>query len=452
MKENESKANGQAVKERGILAILSALGERMGFARSSGLQYGGKRDLYLALGYPEKIRFEDYYSMYKRHEVASRIIEIKPKLTWRYKPTITEVGSDNKDTEFEKAWSALAERLKIYYYLRKADILSRIGWYGCIFLGFDDGKEPVHPVDKAGDLLYLSCFHSGAAKINRYVEDTHDPRFGYPELYDINFQLASGKEVKRQVHHSRIIHIAEEAREGEIEGTPELEAVFNRLMDIEKIVGGSGEMFWRGAYPGISFEADKDTQIQDADAIKESIDEYLHDFKRYLTLQGMKANPLSPQVADPKSHFDIQIDSIALKVGIPKRILLGSERGELASSQDERAFLGDMEGRRTDHCEPNILRPLIDRLIKVKVLPEPKEGYSAEWQPLLVKDEKEKADIAQVRTTALTGYANSLDAQQILPASIFLEDIMGFSRDEIQRIDEELGGMLDEERDTEPQP
>ena len=105
------------------------------------------------------------------------------------------------------------------------------------------------------------------------------------------------------------------------------------------------------------------------------MDSYLHGFQRYLRLQGIDIQELKPQLADPSNHFAVLINMISIATGIPKRILLGSERGELASSQDEKNWADQIDSRRKDHCEPMILRPLIDSLIGVGVLPEPKGEY-----------------------------------------------------------------------------
>lgn len=445
--ENEGKTNGIAVNERAMLAMLSALGDRLGFANRAGLSYGGKRNIYEALGYPRELKFKDYYSIFRRQDIAKRIITIKPDVTWRYAPTITEIGSDNEDTDFESKWKALASRLHIFHYLHKVDVLSRIGEFGVLFLGFKDVNGPEQEVTKVSDLLYINCFHQGAVDITKYEENPTSPRYGLPLMYEVKLELQNGRTIKKSVHHSRIIHVAEGGVEGEATGTPELEDVYNRLMNLEMILGGSAEMFWRGGYPGISFEAEDGAEIENPDQVKEQIDEYLHGLKRYLTLQGAKANVLSPQVADPEKHIEKQLDMIACAKGIPKRILVGSERGELASSQDERGFLGAMEERRKNYTEPKIVRPFIDRLIQVKLLPEIKEGYSVDWPALVVTGEKDKADIANVRTTTLTSYANSLDAAQIVPPKIFLSEIMGFDDDVIQRIEQEIGGLFEDEKE-----
>lgn len=46
--------------------------------------------------------------------------------------------------------------------------------------------------------------------------------------------------------------------------------------------------------------------------------------------------------------------------GIPQRILIGSEAGQLASEQDRANWAERIEERRALYAEPNILEPLVD--------------------------------------------------------------------------------------------
>jgi hypothetical protein len=126
------------------------------------------------------------------------------------------------------------------------------------------------------------------------------------------------------VHYSRVVHIVDDIVESEIEGSPRLEAVFNRLMDLEKLVGGDAEMFWRGARPGYSGVAGKDYQVTDATMtdLKDQVDEFEHNLRRILISEGIDLKALAQQIADPATHVDVQIQMIAAATGIPKRVLV----------------------------------------------------------------------------------------------------------------------------------
>ena len=112
-----------------------------------------------------------------------------------------------------------------------------------------------------------------------------------------------------------------------------LEAIFNRMEDIEKLVGGDAEMFWKGARPGFQGMVDKDFEFDDAlkEDLMNQVFEYENDLKRILINKGVDLKLLAQQISDPANHMDVQLICVSAVTGIPKRMLSGSERGELAS-------------------------------------------------------------------------------------------------------------------------
>ena len=252
------------------------------------------------------------------------------------------------------------------------------------------------------------------------------------------------------VHHSRIIHVAEDILESDIFGIAKLESVFNRLFDIEKIVGGDAEMFWRGARPGYAGKTDPDYAMTETTKreLKEQIDEYEHDLRRILVNEGVSLEALAQQIADPKEHVDVQISMVSAVTGIPKRILIGSERGELSSAQDRGEWLSYVQTRREEYTEPNIVRPLIDRLIEYKVLPTPVEGlYNIRWEDLFALTDMEKVDMGSKRSTALRDYSLTPIAPAVMSIKSFLKYGMGLSDDEILEVEENRNNAMVEEQE-----
>jgi hypothetical protein len=365
---------------------------------------------------------------------------------------------------FEKKWLELCKKHRIFHYLSRADRLGSLGTYSVLFLGFNDSADTKQEAITARDLLYLMPYSMVNATISQYDIEPKSERYGKPLIYKINpksiSSMSSSKAATNiEVHHSRIIHVAEDCLEDDVEGIPRLRSVLNRLEDIEKLAGGSAEMFWRGAYQGLAFLTKEGRTIgtQTLDMIETEMEKYQHDLQRYLRIDGMDIQNLAPQIADPKGHMDVQLDLLSAATRIPKRILLGSERGgsergELASSQDERNWAKVIQARQREHCEAVLLRPLIDRLIAVKILPEPSEDYTVEWPDLLAPGDKDKAEIGEIRAKALKAYVDSIGADDVLPPSIFLEKMLGFTDEEIQEIEELHETMMKEEAaDEEPE-
>jgi len=158
--------------------------------------------------------------------------------------------------------------------------------------------------------------------------------------------------------------------------------VLNRLLDLQKIYGASAEGYWQAAFTGLSLETHPqlggDVTI-DASDVRNQLENYVNSLQRYLALTGMSAHTLAPTVSDPSSQIDKHIEAICIQLGIPKRVFMGSERGELASSQDDASWNDRLKQRQNGYLTPRVIVPFVDRLISVGVLPEP--DYVAPPEP-----------------------------------------------------------------------
>lgn len=436
--------------------IQTNAGELIGRALLSsmlGFQYGGDRDLYRALGYKTSLVYADFVTRYVRQDIAKAIIDRPVEATWRGNFRLRESTEDN-ETPLEKAWTALEKKLQLKSKFRRLDKLTNIGLYGVLFLGFNDVSSPdlegfAKPVTSATDLLYVKPFGENHAEVTTWVTEPTSPRYGLPEFYTLAITDRRGtQQASIRVHHSRVLHVAGDVLESECEGSPVLESIYNRLMDLEKIVGSSAEMFWRGGRPGYHGKVDKDTILSDTAEtdLREKLDEYDHNLRRFLLTEAIDINPLETQVADPTHAFDIQIQSICAVTGIPKRILIGSERGELASSEDRNQWLDKITTRREEYAEVQIVRPFVDRLIEVGVLPSAgKEGYTLEWADLYAATEKEQAEIGRMQSEMIRSYATTPSAERVLPVPAFLEYVMGFDQEKRKKILDMIERMVAED-------
>ena len=433
------------------IQVLSALIDRALLSARLGEQYGGDRDIYEALGYPVQIEYSEYASKYLRQDIASAVINRPVNATWRGDVEIMEAG-DDKETALEKAWKDLEEELGLKSRFIRLDKLAGIGKYGVLVLGLDDVKKKDDaklPVVGKRKLMYVKPLGQDNAKIASWETKPGNKRYGLPVLYDITIVDSSTKATSvLQVHHSRIIHIVDGKLESEIEGQPRLENVYNRLMDLEKLTGGDAEMFWRGARPGYQGKVDKDYQLTQEmkDGLEDTVDEFEHNLRRIMVNEGIDLEALAQQVADPANHVDIQIQMISAATGIPKRILTGSERGELSSAQDKDEWMTYVQARRKEYAEPLILRPFIDRCIEYGILPKAStEGYSVKWEDLFAISESERVTIGKGRSEALSKYVSSPVGEAVMPPEAFLRYCMGFDEDEIEIILEMQEAFVKEE-------
>ena len=432
------------------LQFLSEVTNRANLASKLGYQYEGDRDIYEALGYKKELLIEDYAAQYARQDIAQAIIERPVTATWAGGVKLIE-ADNTEETELQKQWDALDEEIQLTSKLRRLDTLVGLGRYGALLLGFDDIKEPAEFANMptgVKELLYVKPLSEANADVQTWETNANSPRYGLPLLYNITLPgVGTSSSVTLSVHHDRVIHVAEGILENEIYGTSRLKVVFNRLKDLEKIVGGSAEMFWRGARPGYQGKIDADYQATptfEAD-LKDQIDEYENNLRRLLVNEGVDFKALESQVSDPTSHVQVQIQMISAVTGIPTRILTGSERGELASSEDKNTWLSLIDTRRTEFAGPCIVRLLVDRLIEYKVLPSSKERYIVQWEDLWAKSEKEQVDIGKARAEALNAYASNPGASYIVPPTEFLRNFLGLEDEVIEMMQKAQKENMNEE-------
>lgn len=440
------------------LAINSILLERNLLASRAGQQFSTNRDLYDALGYKDSPEYADYYARYRRQDVAQVIVNRPAEDTWRSPPEILDGTKERSspNSPFTRAARELISSTRAWHYLMRADKLAGIGHYGALLLGFsgsDDLSTPLRPNNQ--DLIYLRPLDEESAQINEIDQDSSTPNFGKPLTYlvqlgpDLDNYSSAIKPLNLPtttltVHHTRVIHIAEGLLQDDVYGTPRLEPVYNRLDDLEKIVGGSSEIAWRTMDRGMAFKvADGyDPSTLDTESLRDEIDEYFHGLRRYLRLAGIDVQELGAGIVPDPSHlFDVVISSICASTGMPQRILLGTESGELASSQDVANWAGRIAARQRQFAEPVILRPFIDKLVNIGTIPPPEQGeYTVTWRPLFALNEKEQAEVANTYATAMQRLATP-GVDMIIDQRAFVQRMTPFTQDDTP----DLESMLREE-------
>jgi hypothetical protein len=385
-----------------------------------------------ALKYPTNLYYHDYLERYEKQDIAHRVLQSPVLATWATNPVVTE--SDIEETAFEKAWVELVERLNIFTEFSKVDLLSRIGSYAALFIGAADGFDPSMPLKRGAKIMYINPLPEPCIKIVSWDQDPTSSRFGAPLYYDVNIEYDDTESsMTRKVHWTRIIHVAQDTLSDKYHGIPALKPIYNRLIGLEKLASGSPEMYWRGARPGYVASSGSnvlatDKQIED---YKEAISDFINDLNRYLFAEDLTIQSLAPQVVTPREHVDVQLQLISAAMMIPLRILIGSERGELSSDQDERAWLTYVESRRDIIGKKLIIRPFIDRLIELSILPTPKTGYFIRWAPLVVLSDRDNAEIARLYADAIKKYDESITVRDIIPPEVFTKYILGLDEEAI---------------------
>lgn len=453
MKRNVPPTTNQRNVQR-LAALRNMVMTRAALFSRLGQQYGGERKLYEALGYKLTLQYVDYHTQYDRQDIAGAIINRPVNATWRGGVALMETD-EKEDTALEKAWADIYDRLSLQSKFTRLDKLASIGEYAVLLLGLDDvqsQEEFANPVNAGRrELLYVKPFSQQSAEISEWESDPNSDRYGLPSQYDITLTIPGSNKVEViRVHASRVLHVAYDLMEDEVRGTPRLKKVFNRLWDLEKIVGGSAEMFWKGARPGYQGKVDPEYTMTSEmeDDMQNQIDEFEHELRRIMVNEGVELNALAPQVADPSQHVDIQLQMISAETGIPKRILVGSERGELASTEDRDQWNNVIQSRREEYAEPLILQRFVKVGIEYGFLPVPKQKdqFSFMWTDLFAPSDKEKAEVGEIRSRSLANYTKNPLAPQILPPSMFSQLFLGLNEEDQEMIEVALNEQIVEEQ------
>ena len=438
-----------------------------------------------------------YRDMYRQFSIANRVVSLMPQQCWQVFPTVFEAESPTVLTEFEKSWNEVSSDLQgeswanrsenpsIWQYIKRADRLSGIGHFGIILLGIDDDKDLREPVDglveegsvasEIGEnddgnpiftnvrvahykitpnnivsnaaeikrkLVYLKIFDESDVDVQEFEGNVNSPRFGQPIRYSITFNSESHHSglnmptATHDVHWSRVIHITDDPDGDDVFVPPRLRAVWPHVLDLRKVYGGDAEGYWKNVDGMISLETHPQLGgdvVVDDDALKDMMEESMNGMQKWWRLIGMHANRLAPSISDPTPHIEIATTAICIQLGCPKRIFMGSERGELASGQDGKHWNEAKQARRQNIITPRMIYPFIDRLILLGLLPEPKAGYNAVWPEIDTLSPEEKADVAKKLTEALALYTRG-DVETVMELVDYLVRIIGMTEEAAQAV------------------
>jgi hypothetical protein len=366
--------------------------ERSQFMRRAGISFNGIRDLYNIFGYDRVITAQQYLDRYARGGIAGRLCDIYPKATWRGGVELVEDENPKTRTKFEEEWYALDDRLSVVMRLLQADILAGLGRFAIILIGAPGALDTPLVKGRPQDLYFLQPCGETTVKVQEWDTSAQSPRFGNPTKYQLNRgEYGGSADLQRPVHYSRIVHISEGGLDNDVYGPPVLERPWNLLDDLDKVTGGGAEAFFLRANQGLHLDVDPAVSLtpEQKTDLRQQADDYSNTIRRIFTTRGVKLEPLGSDVAQFGTSADAILTQIAGSKGIPKRLLTGSEMGELASSQDRDNWKDQVNGRQTSYAAPNMVRRLVNRLIEFGFMSAPKQ-YTVKFAHIQTLTEEEK--------------------------------------------------------------
>jgi len=415
--------NAAVLNEEGISSIRRYLS--LAFANT----FDGERNTWMSCGYPSGVSDEEMELRYERVGFAQTIVDVYPQECWAKPPVVYETEA-KAVTEFEGKWDAMMEdeELQLLTGLKDVDRLAGRGKHAVLLLGFDGGANyEADATGKASRLLYVRAFHPKRVQVAEKDNNPASPRYGKPTIYALSKNMSDDHDTIR-VHWTRVVHVADCTDDIDWIGKHRLHRVFNYLLDIEKVVGGGAEMFWKGGFPGMGLSMDREmnpdqTQI---DRMDQQVKDYFNGLTRALRLRGVTPTQFDTQVAEPTAHLNMLLGMVSVTTRIPVRVLMGSTMDVAAGDQDTNAWLTRIEDRRVNFCQPKVLIPFVRRCQGAGVLP-PLEKLKITWPTLKTKNDKDDADIGRVRTDALARYASTPGMEIVMSVYHYLTVILRLS-------------------------
>lgn len=215
------------------------------------------------------------------------------------------------------------------------------------------------------------------------------------------------------VHPDRVIILCEGSEdENMLSGVPFLRAGYNKLLDLEKISGGSAEGFLKNASRqlGISFDAETDMKTI-ADMAKEAgyanLGEAMNDkmmklnrgTDAALVTQSGTTSVLSVAAADPAPSWTVTANEFSSSIQCPFTILFGQQTGRLASDEDKADWAKRCNGRRWGF-QSSVVEKVLERFWTMGAIEHPSSGeVTLAWSDLLAPSEKEKIANMQAMAT-----------------------------------------------------
>jgi hypothetical protein len=409
-----------------------AEGLRLGIAAELGQtgfnDDGSERNHYEVFGWPRSDLDgwdeDNWLALYLRNAYARIVIEKPAFSTWRDAPQIRDVGRDPDadPTPFERGVGKLASNYSAWSYCERADRAAGIGQHGLLLVAFRDvadGDRSAWRTDATDQGFEgLSALAGLKPILGAQIEDIDygdmddGDRWGKPIEYTIDLSEEIDSETEDdedgtiQVHHSRVVDIpATRPLDDETLARPRVEPVLNNILDIEKILGAAAEAGYRAADYGLHLNADP-TKVDlsgGMDDLEDELQRYEHGLQRYLRTSGIDVERLGGDIQDPSGIVENNLDAIAGQTGIPKKEFRGNESGEVSGAEaDERSYFGMIAERREQYATPYIVRPLLDRLQAVGILPAPAAGeYRVEWPDLVRLSAQDRAEVESKRAQVI---------------------------------------------------
>jgi hypothetical protein len=414
------------------------------FAPTSG--DGKHSTAWVDYGYPADLTFQLSWSMFKRFGLAKAGIMRPVEASWRTNPTVSDVEElvPGKPTPWAVEFAKLSKRLQLWNRLRGVDYRQRVFRYAGLLMTVKDNQALDQPLTRQTSpdaLESVKPLYESQLEVSSWEEDQTSARYGLPILYQLKESVVGDRSTETDrdvaVHWTRVITWAEGADDGTIYGTPALEAGFNDLITLEKIIGAGGEGFWKNARAALNMNIDPEAPLgqlaqslgTDLEGLPDALDDLVKDFlsglDKQLMLQGIEAKPLSVTLPDSEKPFKVALEDFAASLPIPVPILVGQQISQRSSDGNDGEWDDIIGSRREQFLSPAI-ELVVRRFMELGFLKSAEEVFVI-WDDLTAPTAQDKLGLAEKmsvinKNTVGTGQAVPFSSEQIAEAAGFEMD------------------------------
>ncbi|ENO0867200.1 TPA: DUF1073 domain-containing protein [Providencia stuartii] len=397
-------------------AVKAMQRARMSYVQALGTGNTKRPRIWNEFGWPETLTFDDFYRAYDRNALGGAAVDRYISGCWIDYPEIFE-GDEEADQDGSTDWDKSLNKLlkKHWEQIVEADKRNLVGRYSGLIIQIRDNRPWNEPVDttivkKLKDKAIVRLIPAWEAQLDvkTWDEDQTSENYSMPTMYSFTEKVVgddSDGSPSRiiEIHPDRVITLIEGAADGKMSsGVSLLRKGYNKLLDIEKVSGGSAEGFLKNASRQLNYSFGENTDftaLADAlgtnlEGLPDALDEQVRRLNQSIDsasfMQEGTATVLSVAAADPEPTWRALLAEFAASINMPVKVLIGQITGERASTEDMKDWARTCKSRREGFLS-KVITDLIHQLGKLGVI-EQKDEITVSWSDLLAPSQSEKLD------------------------------------------------------------
>ena len=369
-----------------------------------------------ALGYPAQVSPRELRERYRRNGVARALVDARPDETWAGEHSLTRGDAEASDLD------EIFRRHRLEWACFRADLAAEITGLGAILLPGESLALP--PTAMELERWGLSV----------YGLDQIVPEIEYGEITSWTLRESrqedqrGGAETVR-IAPERVVPIADTRySDSGVYGIPRLLTAWNLLLDLEKVVGGGADAYWRNSYslkqmdivtPG---EAAPPMPAE-VEAVKDALRDIDAGTNRTLVTSGGTFTLHAPTVAAFSGESAHILSLLAAAFRVPLTVLTGEALVAHSASTSLTSWHNRIAERRRAYVAPDIVAPVVAWAESVLagrrgvVTAEERAAIGVDWSAPSLGDDMDRT--SAIVETVREGILDAQRGLELLPENWF---------------------------------